>query len=131
MKEMMPPLLRHELRQYDRNNAILITFADSVYIIHQGLNHRTVRRMQDNTGRTVDLVRVPVATLVRDSSAVARAIRDAGSARAVAWSEPGQMRDLYRCAPDAVRELGPHTAILDLRRLLHSVQEDQHTRNRP
>ena len=48
MQKMMPPLLRHELRQYDRNNAVFIAFSDPVYVIHERLNHSAVGRVQDN-----------------------------------------------------------------------------------
>lgn len=81
-----------------------------------------VRRLSDATGGELMLFRQPLGALVRDSTNVLQILRATGEDRVVCWSEPGQMRFLYDFAPEALRELGPRTAILDIRRLLDTVR---------
>jgi hypothetical protein len=81
-----------------------------------------VRHLTNADGRKLILVRQPIGALVRDSVNVLQILAETGSTSVVCWSEPGGMRRLYLFAPEALRELGPRTAILDLNQLLYAVR---------
>ena len=86
-----------------------------------------VRRLVDKMGKKLILVGLTVDTSELDSTGILWAIQKGGAEKMVCWSEPSQMRGLYRLAPSALEELGPRSAIIDLRVLLAAVHEGKHS----
>jgi hypothetical protein len=82
-----------------------------------------VRQLTDKAAKKLMLVGLTVNTSELDSSSIVWALREGGAEKMVCWSEPNQMRGLYRLAPGALEELGPRSAIVDLRKLLAAVHE--------
>lgn len=81
-----------------------------------------VRRLNNSSGQQRILMYFALPRIVKDTGSVLLTIQNAGSEKVLVWGEPGVMRRLFLFAPEALQELGPHTALLDLRLLLAVVR---------
>jgi len=104
------------------NHAVRLGFTTRDPEIRRYVRRPVFRRLTEASGRDLMLVRQPIGPLCSDSVNVMQILQTTGSDHVVCWSEPGGTRRLYLFAPDAVQELGPRTAVVDLRALLRAVR---------